>query len=455
MEALICLALVGIILVYSEFTKKLNIQSILALFGFSAVALVGFTQWNNPHSYFNAMASIDNIAISFNTIILASTLLVVLLAMFYYKNGDNHVGEVFGLMAFSIFGAFLITGYTNLIVLYLGIETLSIPLYVLAGSNKSSYKSNEAGFKYFVMGGVASAILLLGIALIYGSFGTFNLTEIASHVTNSTILPGIYYTGFLLILVGFLFKVAAVPFHFWAPDVYEGSPTVVTAFMASVVKIAAFIALYRLMTEVFEPLRSFWEPIIWVVIVLTLVFANVIALNQKNVKRLLAYGSISGTGFLLLAILALTQSNVNVLLYYLVAYVVAVIPAFGVAMAVRKATNGDDSFDAFAGLAKRNPFLAVNFIIALLSLAGIPFTAGFFAKFYLFVIAIKGGFIGITILAVVAAVMGIYYFMRLVTRLFAQSDKTEPIPTNLPLLISLTISSLITLVLGLFPGLII
>ena len=176
MEALICLALVGIILVYSEFTKKLNIQSILALVGFLAVALVGFTQWNNPHSYFNAMASIDNIAISFNTIILASTLLVVLLAMFYYRNGDNHVGEVFGLMAFSIFGAFLITGYTNLIVLYLGIETLSIPLYVLAGSNKSSYRSNEAGFKYFVMGGVASAILLLGIALIYGSFGTFNLT---------------------------------------------------------------------------------------------------------------------------------------------------------------------------------------------------------------------------------------------------------------------------------------
>lgn len=455
MEALICLALVGIALIYSEFTKKLKIQSAIALVGFASVIAVGFLQWNKPHSYFNGMASIDNVAIVFNTIILASTLLVVLLSMFYYKSGDNHVGEVFGLMAFSIFGAFLITGYTNLIVLYLGIETLSIPLYVLAGSNKSSYRSNEAAFKYFVMGGVASAVLLLGIALIYGSFGTFNLVEISSHLTNIALLPGYFYTGFLLILVGFFFKIAAVPFHFWAPDVYDGSPTVITAFMASVVKIAAFIALYRLMAEVFAPLKSFWEPILWVVIALTLIVANVLALSQKNVKRLLAYGSVSGTGFLLLAILALKQYDTSVLLYYLIAYVVAVIPAFGVVMAVRKSTNGDDSFDAFAGLAKRNPYLAGNFIVALLSLAGIPFTAGFFAKFYLFVTAIRGGYVVITILAVIAAVMGIYYFMRLITRLFAANEHNEPIYVNKPLLIALTISSLITIVLGLFPSLII
>jgi len=401
------------------------------------------------------MASIDNIAISFNTIILASTLLVILLAMFYYKSGDNHVGEVLGLMAFSIFGAFLITGFTNLIVLYIGIETLSIPLYVLAASNKSSYRSNEAGFKYFVMGGVASAILLLGITLIYGTFGTFNLAEISMHISTTAFLPGIFYLGFIFILVGFLFKIAAVPFHFWAPDVYEGSPTVVTAFMASVVKIAAFIALYRIMYEVFEPLKSFWQPIIWAVIAITLITSNLIALNQKKVKRLLAYSSVSGSGFLLLAVLAFSKYDTHVLLYYLIAYAVAIIAAFGVVMAVSKASNGDDSYDAFAGLARRNPYLTGNFVIALLSLAGIPITAGFFAKFYLFITAIKGGFLGITLLAVVAAVVGIYYFMRLITKLFSKSDITEPIPTNLPLLTALTISSVITLLLGLFPGIII
>jgi NADH-quinone oxidoreductase subunit N len=454
MEALICLTVLGIALIYSEFTKNIKIQSAIALIGLAATLLCCFYRWGQPSTYFNNMGLVDNFAISFNSLIVISTMLVVLLAAFYYKNGENHVGEILGLMVFSIFGAFLITGYTNLIMLYLGFETLSIPLYVLAGSKKSSFKSNEAGFKYFVLGSVASAILLLGLTFIYGTFGTMNMNEIAQGIGNTPNLPGFFYIGLIFTMIGFLFKIAAMPFHFWAPDVYEGSPSIVTAFFASVVKIAAFVAFYRLMASMFVQVKDFWSPVLWAITALTLIGSNVIALNQNNVKRLLAYGSISSSGFLLLAVLALTQADVNVLYYYLVAYAFAIIPAFGVVMAVRKSNGGNDTFDAFTGLAHRNPYLAGNMLIALFSLAGIPFTAGFFAKFYLFVSAIAGGFLWITIVAVIAAVMGIYYFIRLISKMFAKTEDSSPIPSNLPLNIVLGIASLVTLVLGLFPSLI-
>lgn len=455
METLICLTVVSIALIYSEFSKKLNLQSIIALVGLAATLLLGLSKWNTPYSFFNNMGLVDNDAILFNSLIIISTILVVLLSTFYYKNGEKHVGEIFGLMTAAVFGGFLITGYTNLIMLYLGIETLSIPLYVLAGSKKSSFRSNEAAFKYYVMGGVASAILLFGIAFLYGSFGSFYLSDIAQHVASTANLPGIFYTGLIMIIVGFLFKVAAMPFHFWTPDVYDGSPSVITAFMASVVKIAAFVAFYRFMSDVAIPVKSFWMPVIWGVTAITLIASNIIALNIISVKRLLAYASISSSGFLLLAILALGKTEINILYYYLISYSFAIIPAFGVVMAVRKANGGDDSLNAFVGLARRNPFLTGNMVVALLSLAGIPFTAGFFAKFYLFLAAIKGGFIWITIIAVIAAVISIYYFFRVINRMFAHTENETPIASNIALNIALAISSIISLILGILPGLII
>lgn len=455
MEALISLTVFGIVLIYTELSKnKKKLQVPVALLGVLVTAGLTFMDWNSPVTYFNRLCMVNNFAIAFNGAMLLSFALILGVASYYYNDVKEHISEIFGLMIFSIFGGYLITGYTSLIMLYLGIETLSIPLYVLAGTRKQSYRSNEASFKYFVMGGFASAIMLLGIALLYGATGTFNIDVFNGYIAATPQLPSIFYLGVLLVLVGMLFKVAAMPFHFWAPDVYDGSPTLVTAFMATVVKIAAFAAFYQLFTGALMGVQHIWSPVVWAAALLTLVGSNVVAINQTSVKRLMAYASISSSGFLLLAILASNTTSAAAILYYMVAYSVAAIPAFAAIIAIRKVNGGNDSFDAFNGLVKRNPLLAITFAIALLSLAGIPITAGFFAKYYLFLTAIQSGFIWITVVAVAAALLGIYYFFRLLNRIFLTEGDATPIEIPCGMKVVLIISSILTILLGLAPDLI-
>lgn len=454
MEALISLTIFGIALIYTEvFKSKLKLQAPIAIIGLLVtIALTGM-KWNSPDAYFNNLCVVNNFGIAFNITMLVTFMLVVGVGTFYYRNINEHVGEFYGLMFFSVFGGYLITSYSSLIMLYLGIETLSIPLYVLAGSRKLSYRSNEASFKYFVLGGFASAVMLLGIALVYGAMGTFDLATINGYLSATPVVSSMFLTGVVLILIGFLFKVAAMPFHFWAPDVYDGSPTIVTAFMATVVKIAAFAAFYLLFDRAFAPIQQFWQPIIWGATLLTLIASNIIALNQTSFKRLMAYASISSTGFLLLAVLASNVISPSAILYYLITYALAAIPAFAVLIAVRKASNGDDTLNAFNGMVKRNKLMAFTFAIALLSLAGIPVTGGFFAKYSLFLTAINSGFIVITIVAVAAAIMGIYYFFRVLNRVFLKEGEETPIEINGSMKLVLVLSAILTIVLGIVPGL--
>ena len=457
----IALAVLGIVLLYAGLTKNNRLLVPIAVAGLLVTLGFSLKAWNDPISYYNRMASIDNFAIAFNTVAIVSTILILLLSVFYYEKVKEHVAEVYALMLFSLFGGFLMTGFTNLVLLFIGIETLSIPLYVLAGSKKSSLRSNEASFKYFLMGAFSSAILLMGIALIYGATGSFHLDQITVFIKNTYgflpglhgVYPGILHIGIIMVLVGFAFKVAAVPFHFWAPDVYEGSPTIVTLFMATVVKTLGFAAFFRLFATL-GPINTAWNDILWVVVVATLLVGNLAALNQKGTKRMLAYSSISHSGFMLIAILAMNKLSAGSLLFYSMAYSFASIAAFGVLISVKNYLQVSDNLAIFNGLAKKNPLLALIMTIALLSMAGIPITAGFFAKYYIFVTAVSSGYIWITLLGIAAALIGVYYYFRIIVSMyFKEGDANQPKVIVQPLfLATLLFATFMTLWMGLFPG---
>ena len=449
----IVLAVLGVILLYAGLTKNNKILVPIAVGGLLLTLGLLFRTWGQPHSYYNQMVLIDNFSIAFNAIAIVTTILILLLSVYYFEGVREHIAENYALMVFTLFGVFMMTSFSNIVMLFIGIETLSIPLYVLAGAKKFSLRSNEASFKYFLQGAFSSAILLMGIALVYGATGTFDMHAIANQVANGfEAIPGILYIGLILMLMGFAFKVAIMPFHFWTPDVYEGSPTLVTLFMATVVKTAGFAAFYRFF-QIMVPVGPVWQEIMWVLTALTLIGSNLAALNQQNMKRLLAYSSISHSGFMLIAVMAMSKLSPGSILFYACAYSFASITIFGILMRVKNYKQSVGTVDSFNGLAKNNPFLAAAMAISLLSLAGIPVTAGFFAKYYIFVTAIQNGFIWISVVGVVAALIGVYYYFRIIVAMYFKEGDTEKLELT-PLFKALIfITTLITLILGIFPGL--
>jgi len=324
------------------------------------------------------------------------------------------------LLAEPDMGAFMVIATIAMAILFLGIEILSLSLYTLAGSKRDSLASNEAAFKYFLMGSFATGFLLLGIALVYGATASFNVQTIAATVViNSATLPAFFYVGVLLIMVGLAFKISAVPFHFWAPDVYSGSPTSVTAFMSTVVKVAAIAAFVKVFSVCFGHIAPSWSLVLKIIMILTLAVPNLIAAAQDNVKRMLAYSSVGHVGYILLAFLSQPENSASGIFYYLSAYSVASITSFAVLLQVEKLNSGTDIVQ-FNGLFKRNPLLAVAITVALLSLAGIPPLAGFFGKYMVFIQAIDKGMISLTILAIVTSLMGAYYYFRVIIAMFLQ-----------------------------------
>ena len=449
----IVLAVLGVILLYAGLTKNNKILVPIAVGGLLLTLGLLFRTWGQPHSYYNQMVLIDNFSIAFNAIAIVTTILILLLSVYYFEGVREHIAENYALMVFTLFGVFMMTSFSNIVMLFIGIETLSIPLYVLAGAKKFSLRSNEASFKYFLQGAFSSAILLMGIALVYGATGTFDMHAIANQVANGfEAIPGILYIGLILMLMGFAFKVAIMPFHFWTPDVYEGSPTLVTLFMATVVKTAGFAAFYRFF-QIMVPVGPVWQEIMWVLTALTLIGSNLAALNQQNMKRLLAYSSISHSGFMLIAVMAMSKLSPGSILFYACAYSFASITIFGILMRVKNYKQSVGTVDSFNGLAKNNPFLAAAMAISLLSLAGIPVTAGFFAKYYIFVTAIQNGFIWITVVGVVAALIGVYYYFRIIVAMYFKEGDTEKLELTPLFKAVIFITTLITLILGIFPGL--
>ncbi|MCX6182891.1 MAG: NADH-quinone oxidoreductase subunit N [Bacteroidetes bacterium] len=412
-----CLGLLSLFVGLSDSLRRYSLQVIVA--GVLALFVLNFFNWNQENTrYYHDMVNFDHYAVAFTGVILFVAALVFMLSKDQFNFDEKGTGDYYGIMAFTVAGAIMMVSYSNLAMLFIGIEALSVSLYTLAGSKKTSHESNEAALKYFILGAFATGFLLFGITMIYGATGSFNLAEIAAYVNGSKDLPYLFYAGLLMLMVGLLFKVSAAPFHFWAPDVYEGSPNIVTSFMATVVKIAAFAAFYRLFSTCFGGASEQWEMILSAVVVLTLVIGNFSALAQSNLKRLLAYSGIANAGFMLLAIVALKGDAASALFYYSIAYAAASLGAFAVLILLSE--EGQTlSIDSLRGLGKKNPVVAVLFCIVLLSMAGIPPTAGFFAKYFIISTAIANGHLAVSLIAILTSLVGIYYYFKIIATLFS------------------------------------
>ncbi len=441
----------GIISLLAEVFNLKRYLFPVVILGLVASAVLLVFDWNQGTAFYSNMLTFDNYAVAFSIALSLIAVLWFLMSKDFFESHSN-VTAHFALILFTLVGAVFMVSYTNLAMLFLGIEVLSISLYVLAGSNFGNIFSNEASFKYFLMGSFATGFLLFGIALIYGVAGSFDINVIASAIAAGTDKTAWLYAGLVMLIVGLGFKMSAVPFHFWAPDVYEGSPTVITAFMATIVKIGAFAAFFRLFSTCFAPVYSEWVNIVQVITVLTLVVSNITAVHQHSVKRLLAYSSVSHAGYLLISLVAMNDISSSAILYYVVAYSVATITAF----AVLHNVEGEDQnavIDSFNGLAKRNPYLAFCMGISLLSLAGIPPLAGFFGKYYLFTVAFQSGYVWLVLVAVVASLVGIYYYFRIIVAMYLKStEKGVIIEVPIRHTVILAASVLLTILLGVFPN---
>ena len=454
MNALILLSCLGLVALFAEIFNFKKALFPIVLAGVAITFIVNTLDWNRPSIHFNMMY-FDNYAVAFTGVILSIAFLWFLMAQSYFKEEAN-LTDHFALILFALAGAVIMVSYSNMCMLFLGIEILSISMYILAGSNKSSLASNEAAMKYFLMGAFATGFLLFGIVLIYGATASFDLPMIGKYVAaNPANISGLFYAGVLLILIGLSFKISAAPFHFWAPDVYQGAPTVITAFMATIVKTAAFAAFFRLFFSCFVSISGVWSDVIWCITLLTLIIGNVTAVYQTSVKRMLAYSSVAHAGYLLLAILAMNKISASSILYYSAAYSIATIAAFTVLYIIMRQKE-DDSINAFNGLGKTNPLISGIMTIAMLSLAGIPPMAGFFAKYYIFNAALQNDHLGIVIIAVMASLVGVYYYFKIIIALYFKEDSSSTsleIPPTLKLV--LVITAILMLVIGLFPDFII
>ncbi|MGZ3899153.1 MAG: NADH-quinone oxidoreductase subunit N [Bacteroidia bacterium] len=457
MKGLLIISGLGVLAMLAEIFKFKKLLLPIVLLGIVAAYALNFMEWTNGYaiSYFNNMIVFDKMGIAFSGIIIATAFFWFILANDYFEEETNVVDH-FALVLFALVGAIMLTAFTNMTTLFLGIEIMSIPLYVLAASQKKDIRSNEAGFKYLIMGSFASGFLLFGIALIYGASGTFDLMQIREYISlHAAGMPMFFYVGVIMVLIAMCFKVSAAPFHFWAPDVYQGSPTLITALMSTVVKTAAFAAIMRLFMIGFAGVSETWTGILAGIIALSLVISNFSAAMQTNVKRMLAYSSISHAAFMLMVILANIRSNISVdaIIYYSLAYSIGSIAAFGVLYNVSK--QGGETIEAFNGLGKRNPAMAVCMTIAMLSLAGIPITSGFFAKYFVFTAMIGTGYKWLLILAVITSAVGAYYYLKVVIAMyFKKQHETEPVVMEKSNIMVITLTSAIVIAIGIVPGII-
>jgi NADH-quinone oxidoreductase subunit N len=396
------------------------------------------------HINTGGMMRFDRFALLFNSIMFFSVFVYFLLSAKDMEKVGVNYGEYFALIYFILCGIVLASSFRSLLILFLGIEIISIPLYILTGSDKKNLKSNEASLKYFLMGSFSTGLMLMGIALIYGAAGTFNVENMHLAQIKPAFLP---VTGMLLLLFSMSFKVSAAPFHFWTPDVYDGAPTVFTSFMATIVKAAVFIAFIRLFDETFNGLSGQWKLWISVITAATLFIGNITAVFQQSVKRMLAYSSIAQAGFMMMAIYAMNSDAKEGILLYTAAYSLATIGIFAVLNKM-----GDYTFEGFNGLARQQPLIALVIAIFLFSLAGIPLTAGFVAKFYMLkAVLATGSGLWLVIFSVVMAAVSVYYYFRVIQAMYFREGQAN-LQASAAFKITLTGVAALVILLGLFPG---
>jgi NADH-quinone oxidoreductase subunit N len=455
MGAIITLSLLAILVLYLGLFKAKKLLLPVSILGLIGAAVFFLTLWNEPaQPLYSGMVLFDHFSVVFSVLMIGLTVLVFLLSRDYFDFVGEHTAEYLALMLFSLTGALLIVSFYNLSMLFIGVEIMSVALYILAGIRKNDYASNEASLKYFLMGAFSTGFLLFGIALVYGATASFSLEEIQQYVlANPSDISPLFYTGVILLIIGLAFKVGAAPFHFWVPDVYDGSPILITTFMSTIVKVAAVAAFLRLFWFCFEPLGDFWIPLLSVLSIVTLFVGNITALMQQSFKRMLAYSSISHVGYMLFALLSLGGGSANAILIYGGAYSLSSIVAFAALIAVKR-SDGSEQFEAFHGLARKNPFLSFTLAVAMLSLAGIPLTAGFVGKFMMFAAALNNYHLVLLIVAVVNAGIGIYYYFRVIVAMYFRPMEREVVPVNLNYKVVITLATLLTILLGIYPAIV-
>jgi NADH-quinone oxidoreductase subunit N len=446
--AIIGLGVLCLIFEIFDFRKAIIPITIIGL-----LAILGLTvsEFNSPASYYNNMLVVNKFSVSFSSLFIVLTLFLVALSHNFYENHQSKLSDYVAIKIFLLSGAVAMVSFGNLAMFFLGIEVLSISLYILAASSRMNIKSNEAGMKYFLMGSFASGIILFGICLIYGAMGSFDIVEI-SEMSQSAELPIWFPIGIVLVTIGMLFKIAAVPFHFWAPDVYEGSPTLTTTLMSTLAKVVAIATLYKLLTALHADINYSFQIVVVVISIASMTVGNIMALRQTNVKRMLAFSGISHAGFMLMTLLSLSTSAGS-LLYYASAYSLAGIAAFSVILYVCKNRDNEDIVN-FHGLGKTNPLLAAILTGSLLSMAGIPVFAGFFAKLVLFSQTIQAGYLVVVIFAVINSIISVGYYFKLILAMYTKESNEERKGKPFLIYAVAVVSILLNIILGLFPSLV-
>lgn len=424
MEALIVIFITGLISMFIALAKKPALVLGTALVGILTAISSLVYQINSPYTWLKYEGlNFSGFANMYGLVVLAFGFLIILGGYTKFKQEVEHTGEYISLLLFSMCGALCMLAFTDLFMFFLGLEILSIPIYVMAGSKKKDLRSTEASMKYFFTGAFATGVLLFGIAWLYGATGSFKIDEIALAIDSAHTQSAMVYVGISLILASFLFKVGAVPFHFWSPDVYEGSPTIVTGFMAAVVKLAAFAAFIKLFSFAFDGVKEFWMPILVALSILTMFVGNLTALRQITFKRLIAYSSITHVGYALMSIISDNQiASIYNLWIYLVAYGFSIIALIVVSLII---DDEEDLLVTFKGFARKNPFVGFVFILSLLSLAGVPPLAGFFGKYLIFSDLISQHPI-LVIIALANSGIAIYYYLKLI--IISVENKEETLP---------------------------
>ena len=451
MNTLIAIIGLGVLCLLFEimnFRKAIIPITILGLMGILGLTL---SEINSPATYYNNMIVVNKFSVAFSSLFIVLTIFLVALSHNFYEKHQTKISDYIAIKIFLLSGAIAMVSFGNLSMFFLGIEVLSISLYVLAASDRMNIKSNEAGLKYFLMGSFASGILLFGICLIYGAMGTFDIVEI-SELSQSAELPSWFFIGIVLLTIGMLFKIAAVPFHFWAPDVYQGAPALTTATMSTLAKVVAMAALYKLLTAMNVEITYGFQIVIVVISIASMTVGNIMALKQTNVKRMLAFSGISHAGFMLMALLSATTAAGS-LLYYATAYSLAGIAAFTVLLYVCKEKENEE-ISHFNGLGKTNPILAAVLTASLLSMAGIPVFAGFFAKLMLFTQTIESGYLIVVIAAVINSIISIGYYFKLILAMYTKDAAEEKQATPFVFYAVAVLAIIMNLVIGLYPTLI-
>ena len=448
MNAIILSALWGVVMMYTGVvTRNTRNHGVMAIIGIILLTIAAWLEFVGVQFFsinLSGMMSFAPYSLVFMMVMFVCTLLYFILSGPDMKDVGDQVSDYYALIFFVLTGVSIVAAFKTLLMLFIGIEIMTIPLYILAASDKRNLKSNEAGLKYFLMGTFSTGLMLMGIALLYGAHGTFFTDGI--NLGMAAVSP-LTTAGLVLLMISMAFKVSAAPFHFWTPDVYDGTPTVFTSFMATIVKAAAFFAFLRLFENAFGKMHVQWQLLIAIITAATLLIGNITAVFQQSVKRMLAYSSIAQAGFMMLALFALNSTGKQGMILYAAAYSLATIGIFAVLVRMK-----DYTFEGFNGLSKHEPFLSVMLTVFLLSLAGIPLTAGFFAKYYMLVAALKNGnMFWLVIVAVLCAAVSVYYYFKVIQSMFFKEGANTGMRTGGVFKATLLVAAILVIALGIHP----